>query len=77
MFVLNDERYPSASNASIAPTTSLMIGTKCCVIVLRWDKHKFGSSSDKHLRITGRYLGLVTESDRSIGAILAKLEDLD
>jgi arylsulfatase A-like enzyme len=42
------------------------------------EKHKrqFARSPDNYLKTKQRYLGLVTEIDRSIGAILAKLEEL-
>lgn len=36
----------------------------------------FGSSPDKYREIKQRYLGLVTEVDRSIGVVLAKLDNL-
>ena len=36
----------------------------------------FGTTIEKYREIKQRYLGLVTEVDRSIGAILAKLENL-
>jgi arylsulfatase A-like enzyme len=39
-------------------------------------KSKVGASPDEYLKIKQRYLGLVTQVDRSIGAILAKLEAL-
>jgi arylsulfatase A-like enzyme len=37
---------------------------------------RFGASTEKYATIKQRYLGLVTEMDLSIGAILAKLENL-
>ena len=40
------------------------------------ERRKVGETPDKHLRIKQRYLGLVTQVDRSVGAILTKLEDL-
>ncbi len=41
-----------------------------------WDQKRFGVAAEKHLKIKQRYLGLVTEIDQSIGAILAKVEQL-
>ncbi|MEY2440563.1 MAG: hypothetical protein QOI34_1948 [Verrucomicrobiota bacterium] len=41
-----------------------------------WDQTRYGSKLEKHLKIKQRYLGLVTEVDRSIGAILSKLDRL-
>jgi arylsulfatase A-like enzyme len=40
------------------------------------EKKNFGASPVDYLRIKQRYLGLVTEIDRSIGVILARLEEL-
>jgi arylsulfatase len=39
-------------------------------------KNKSGASPDDYLRTKQKYLGLVTQADLSIGAILAKLENL-
>jgi arylsulfatase A-like enzyme len=39
-----------------------------------WDQHRYGATMERHLKTKGRYLGLVTEVDRTIGAVLAKLE---
>jgi arylsulfatase A-like enzyme len=39
-------------------------------------KSKVGASPDQYLKIKQRYLGLVTQADRSIGGILAKLDEL-
>jgi arylsulfatase len=41
-----------------------------------WDQKRFGTTAEKQLRVKQKYLGLVTEIDQSIGAILAKLEQL-
>ncbi len=37
---------------------------------------RFGASAEEYLSIKRRYLGLVTQMDQSIGAILAKLDEL-
>ena len=41
------------------------------------DRKVYGSKVAKHLRIKQHYLGLVSEVDRSAGAILSKLESLN
>ncbi len=41
------------------------------------DRKVYGRNLAQHLRLKQRYLGLVTEVDRSIGAILSKLEALN
>ena len=40
------------------------------------DQQVYGDTIAQHLRLKQRYLGLVTEVDRSVGAILSKLESL-
>jgi len=42
----------------------------------QWDAERFGKSTHDYLKVKQRYLGLVTQVDRSIGAILEKLETL-
>lgn len=39
-----------------------------------WDQHRYGGSMAKHLATKRRYLGLVSEIDQTIGAVLSKLE---
>jgi len=73
---LNGEHY--LDDNDLDPTRDHIFGSE---MPLRYrlrqecDRKRFGSEQ-KHLRIKRNYLGLVTEVDRSIGVILAKLEDL-
>jgi arylsulfatase A-like enzyme len=41
-----------------------------------FDMKLYGSSRDDYLKLKQKYLGLVTEMDRSVGAVLSKLENL-
>jgi arylsulfatase A-like enzyme len=41
-----------------------------------WDRDRYGSDPARHLAIKQRYLGLVTEIDQAVGAVLTKLENL-
>ena len=73
-----DQEHP-LSEKDLDPTANHFFGSEMPLryrMRQQWDEHRFGKSAHDYLKVKQRYLGLVTQVDRSIGAILEKLETL-